>query len=177
MVAFPKPKTVKLSQYEKAKIYQSKRANKLVNEILGSKQLSKDLKYALRMPKVKRKAKKRVKLPSIRKLTLKADKLFSVFIRQRDKECVLCHSKLNLTCGHLIKRGKRSVRWDEINCHCLCMGCNWKDNFDHDVYVAYFIREYGELMYLDLVDRSRGIFKPTREYLQSIIEKYDIKKT
>lgn len=165
MISFPKPVKVKESQLAKA--YRQAREHR-------EKMWAKPPIFILKRKLVKKKS-KRVKLPSIRKLILKADKLFSLFIRQRDLKCVLCGSTSSLTNGHLVKRGKKQVRWDELNCHCLCMGCNWKDNFDHDVYVLWFIKNYGALPYQDLVEKSRGVFKPSREYLLEIIKRYETK--
>ena len=163
--SFPKP-VKKIKDF----MAESKRRNdKLREKYLQS------IKNGILRPKKKVVKKKRVKLPTIRKLILHADKLFSLFIRNRDKRCVLCGTTLNLTCGHLIKRGKKAVRWSEINCFCLCSGCNYRDNFDHDIYVAWFIRKYGEENYLYLVERSRGVFKPSREYLNAIIKQYEDK--
>ena len=152
---FQKPKTVKLSAYERML------------------ERAKNKRVAV---KVKRKAKKRVKLPSIRKLVLKADQVFARFIRERDgNKCVLCGSTNNPTCGHLIKRGKKPTRYSEMNCNCLCMGCNYKDNFEHDHYVMWFIKQYGVEKYEMLIELSKEFHKWTREELLEIISMYDNK--
>ena len=163
--SFPKP-VKKIKDF----MAESKRRNdKLREKYLQS------IKNGILRPKKKVVKKKRVKLPTIRKLILHADKNFSVFIRQRDLRCVLCGSTTQLTNGHLIKRGKKSVRWDDKNCNCLCMGCNYKDNFEHDHYVVWWINKYSPLKYEQLVERSKGIFKPSREYLNAIIKQYEDK--
>lgn len=72
------------------------------------------------------KHKKRSILPSIKSLKRKADSLFSKFIIVRDRKCVLCHSTISLTNGHLIKRGVMATRYHEQNCNCLCAKCNFK---------------------------------------------------
>lgn len=99
---------------------------------------------------VKKKA-SRIKVVPLKKLVEKADKVFSVFIRERDmRKCVLCGSEVNSTCGHLIKRGKKRVRWDENNCFCLCSICNFRDKVDtdyHGKYVAWYIERYGIARY------------------------------
>lgn len=121
-----------------------------------------------------KKAGKRKKLPSISSLKKKADNLFSLFIRERDKRCVIGGGKCrgSLQCGHLIKRGKMATRYDEVNCNCLCEYHNYLDNFDHDIYVSWFLRNYGALMYQDLVERSRGIRQMKRLDFMDIISKY-----
>jgi len=121
------------------------------------------------------KKKKRAKLPSIKSLKAKADRLFSLYIRKRDKnKCVLCNSHKDIQCGHLIKRGKMATRYDEINCHALCSSCNYKDNFEHDHYVLWFLKSYGALPYQDLVDRSKLLVKANREFFNNIIDKYSV---
>lgn len=52
------------------------------------------------------------------------DKLFSRYIRLRDKVCQRCGSVRNLQCSHYHGRRKRSVRYDEDNCCALCFGCH-----------------------------------------------------
>lgn len=117
--------------------------------------------------------KKRIKLPSIPSLVKKADIVFAKYIRERDgNRCVLCGSTKNPTCGHLVKRGKKTTRYSEINCHCLCMACNYKDNFEHDHYVVYFLNKYGEGKYKLLIEYSKEFHKWTREELYQIISKY-----
>jgi hypothetical protein len=138
------------------------------------------------IPKVKRakklrrmtykggKKKKRAILPSLSSLKRKADSLFSKFIINRDKKCVLCNSTYNLTNGHLIKRGNMSTRYDEINCHCLCSKCNfkdWKVRSYHDVYIAWFIKSYGTPFYYNLVNKI-GIKQMKRQDYLEIIKKY-----
>jgi len=152
---FPKPVKRVESQLEKVKRYRAKALKKLVG--------------ARKRPGKR----KRVRLPKLSTLMRKADSLFSQFIRARDKKCVLCGTVKNLTAGHLIKRGKKSVRFDENNVNCLCSGCNYKDNFEHDLYVSWWLREYGTTPYQDLVDRSKVLQKVSREWLNEIIAKYD----
>jgi len=51
------------------------------------------------------------------------DKLFSKFIRLRDKVCQRCGGT-NIACAHFHGRAKKSVRWDEDNACGLCFGCH-----------------------------------------------------
>ena len=59
-----------------------------------------------------------------------ADKLFSDYIRERDKwTCQRCFSKYQpptsgLHCSHFHGRGKKSVRWDIENAAAMCWGCH-----------------------------------------------------
>lgn len=73
------------------------------------------------MPKTKRK-----------KLIDKLDKVFSLYVRQRNAvneiaECFTCgkqdHYK-KLQNGHFQSRKHYATRWDEVNCQVQCAGCN-----------------------------------------------------
>lgn len=80
----------------------------------------------------------------------KADAAFSVFIRNRDKECVVCGKTEDLTCGHLFSRVAYSTRWDELNCHCQCVECNLSHEYDAQPFTSWFIRKFGIETYDDL---------------------------
>ena len=57
----------------------------------------------------------------------KADKYFSLFIRERDKDkgCVTCGKFTdNKDCGHFLSRRFESTRFDEKNAHGQCQKCN-----------------------------------------------------
>jgi len=131
--------------------------------------------------KVKFKASKK-KLPSIKSLKTKADKVFSLFIRNRDgNKCVLCGSTKNVQNGHLIKRGKMSVRYNTWNCHALCSQCNYRDNFEPWHYVNWFLSFYdnqgigkhGQGNYEFLINKSKQLVKANREFFEEVIEKYE----
>lgn len=121
--------------------------------------------------KMARKGKKR--LPSIKSLKTKADATFSIWIRARDKNtCVICHSRENIQCGHLIKRGKMATRYNELNCHALCSSCNYKDNFEPQHYLSWFLLEHGKDWYIYLVNFSKVIKQMKRIDFEEIIKKY-----
>lgn len=115
---------------------------------------------------------KRKRKLSLRGLLKKADLVFSKWVRAREPKCVLCGSTTNLQAGHLIKRGKRAVRFDPLNVHTLCSGCNYRDNFDHDQYVRWFLINYGSKQYIKLISDGDKIKKFTRIELEEIIYKY-----
>lgn len=54
----------------------------------------------------------------------KCDRLFSIYIRARDKVCQKCGRVENLQCAHLVSRGYMNTRWDDRNAIALCMGCH-----------------------------------------------------
>jgi hypothetical protein len=51
------------------------------------------------------------------------DKLFSQFIRTRDKVCQRCGGEAQHA-AHFHGRSAKSVRWDEDNACALCFGCH-----------------------------------------------------
>lgn len=54
-----------------------------------------------------------------------ADRLFSLYIRQRDKRCLRCgKTDATLQCHHLLGRAYRKVRFDPRNGASVCYGCH-----------------------------------------------------
>ena len=147
-----------------------------IKKALKSRQAIKDriAKYKRVHPLGAKKKKSKHKLPSIKSLKLRADKVFSIFIRNRDNnKCSLCGSTTNIQCGHLIKRGKMSTRYNVWNCHALCSGCNYKDNFEPQHYISWFLHKEGEVAYLSLVELSKEIKQMKRQDFLDIIKKYE----
>ena len=84
----------------------------------------------------------------------KADKVFSDYIRTRDNwTCVRCkrhdpvttEQKSALQCSHYFGRARESVRFNEQNADCLCMGCHqfWGSTNRED-YRAFKIKQLGQ---------------------------------
>jgi hypothetical protein len=89
----------------------------------------------------------------------KLDSIVSEYIRLRDGKCVVCNSKDDLTNGHLFSRGSYSLRWDirsDGNCHCQCLICNFKHEYDAYPYTNWYIKKFG----MDRYDELH------REYMQ-----------
>ena len=102
------------------------------------------------------------------KLEAKADRVFSQYIRLRNADnngivhCFTCGKPLKWRghggndgsaahCGHYIKRTKRALRFNEINCQVQCLRCN---NFLHGndgVFRRNLVYKYGEekILYLE----------------------------
>lgn len=123
------------------------------------------------IPKPARTAKKkRVKLESYKSLVQKADKAFSLYIRQKyNNTCVTCGSKKNPTCSHLISRTKRSVRWHVMNAVTQCAPCNFKHEYYPEALTQWWINENGLSAYNILIIRSNQVKKHTRDELKEII--------
>jgi len=54
----------------------------------------------------------------------KADRLFSLKIRERDKGCQSCGSTDRLQCAHIFSRRYHSIRWYLLNALALCAKCH-----------------------------------------------------
>ncbi|MBD3194074.1 MAG: recombinase [Candidatus Lokiarchaeota archaeon] len=117
--------------------------------------------------------KTRSKKPSLKVLKKKAWKVFSEYIRRRDKGiCITCGKKDNwqlMHAGHF-KHGK--LDFDEVNINCQCVSCNRFKHGRLDVYAEKLIEKHGHLVLSDLVKRSNEIKKHSRDELEIIIEKY-----
>jgi hypothetical protein len=72
------------------------------------------------------------------------------------------------TPGHLISRGKESVKWDLYNVHEQCSGCNARHEHYPEIYTAWFVRNGGEQAYIDLEARSYKIAKLTLDDLETL---------
>ncbi len=84
--------------------------------------------------------------------TDKADKMFSLYIRTRDKwTCRRCRRKheegsRGLHCSHYFGRGKETVRFDPRNCDALCFACHnlWGHGDERDRYTEFKKKQLGE---------------------------------
>jgi hypothetical protein len=116
------------------------------------------------------------KKKTVSQLKRSLDKLFSIFIRMRDKGiCYTCGSRQDWKYqqnGHFISRGKMATRYDEKNCHCQCVSCNVFQNGRYPEYAERLIKEYGEGIISDLVKKGRQIKRFTTKELEESIEHY-----
>jgi len=120
------------------------------------------------MGKKTRKTKKTARQRAIKK----ADDAFSLYIRTRDKRCVLCGKETELTAGHLITRSRWSVRYDEDNVFCQCTSCNLKHEYYPEIFTAWYISRFGEKKYEELVIKSQQPKKYTTQELLELAEYY-----
>lgn len=109
----------------------------------------------------------------LKSLKNKAWKLFSEYIRRRDKgTCFTCGDKRpwkSQNAGHF--RHKR-LDFDEININCQCVRCNKWLHGNLAVYGVRLVEKYGLERIKDLHKRADE-FKPyTKEQLEIIIARY-----
>ena len=117
------------------------------------------------------------KKPTVSRLKKEADKAFSVFIRQRDRECYTCLKRMfwtNLQCGHFISRAKSATRYDEFNCRAQCMSCNIWRRGNLAEFAARLIQENGLIRFNELIQKGRTTKQFTVKELQRIIERYAV---
>jgi len=82
----------------------------------------------------------------------RADRLFSLWIRQRDAvdgvcRCMTCgtpHAWRSIHAGHFISRGKENTRYNEKNVHAQCVSCNSFGEGMQYEYGKAIDRKYGE---------------------------------
>lgn len=55
-----------------------------------------------------------------------ADRLFSLYIRKRDKVCVICEREPAAQCAHLISRRYYALRWNPENAVGACAFCHMR---------------------------------------------------
>jgi len=104
-----------------------------------------------------------------KKLVKKLDEVFSLYIRQRDKKCVLCGTTENLQAGHVITRTKYSVRWDENNVFCQCRACNYRHEYNPEIFIMWYIQKYGNAAMQNLIRKSNNLVKYKNSDLKEMI--------
>lgn len=103
-------------------------------------------------PQPKQKTKKVNRKTVVKKL----DTIVSQYIRLRDKQCVICGSKESLTNGHIFTRTNYSTRWDTTkdgNCHCQCMGCNLRHEYDSYPFYTWYMNKFSKKKFDKLHER------------------------
>lgn len=133
------------------------------------------LSYPLPAPKPVREFKRRKrKKPTTRMMLEKqADTLVREIVLDRDLFCVCPaprkgHSNI-MQCGHLVTRGKESVKWDLWNCNAQCSSCNMRHENNWEYYDDWFLLEFGEKERLRLSADSYVVRKLTVDELETLI--------
>ncbi len=106
---------------------------------------------------------------------LKADKYFSLYIRERDKDkpCCTCGKRSNLKdAGHFISREKEATRYDEKNVHGQCQECNrfkYGKQYEHSLHID---KLYGKGTAESLLLKSRMTCKRNQFDYEMIAEEF-----
>jgi hypothetical protein len=116
--------------------------------------------------------------PKIEKFTTirnRLDKKMSIYIRKRDRRCVVCGSTENLNNGHYISRVYFMIRWDDRNCNTQCASCNVIHEYDPEPYRQWMKERYGEHLIQELTELAHCGLKLSRDDLYSIEKDLDKK--
>lgn len=126
-------------------------------------------------------AKKALTEYSISQLKNKADKIFSLWIRARDKKCFTCGSTDNLQNGHYIPRNCLELRYDVRNNHAQCVGCNVFKKGNYTVYSLKMMQKYGDNILYELDEivkkyKADGLRKYPKQFYIDVITRYSPKE-
>ena len=109
-----------------------------------------------------------VKRKSRTTLRNKADKLFSLAIRNRDDHCLACGSAFRLQCAHIVSRRYGATRWSMDNAVCLCARCHLKYTHDPLGWEEWVDDRFGKGRLVQLKLRARqGVAKVD---LEAVVE-------
>lgn len=115
---------------------------------------------------------------SISKLKRKADQVFSLWIRTRDKgRCFTCGEQKPISKmqnGHFVSRSYNSLRYDELNCHCQCMACNIFKHGAMDTYALHLQDTYGPAVLRYFAKKKLEVHTLKESELENIIIKYKV---
>lgn len=125
-----------------------------------------------------------MKVKSIKNLKKEADRVFSIFIRLRDRDtlgetvCYTCGHKgdmKKMQNGHFVPRQYLPTRYNEINCHAQCYACNMLYNGQPSAYAERLRKEFGDwvVSYLEKLRRQVVVNFP----YQLVIDYYKQKLT
>jgi len=76
--------------------------------------------------------------------------------------------------GHFVSRQHNSLRYDEKNCHCQCVGCNMFKSGATDAYALHLTDTYGKEILRYFATKKREMHQFTPKELEEIIEKYSV---
>lgn len=122
----------------------------------------------------------KTKANSVSELKKKADKVFSIWIRNRDSVdgyavCFTCGVPKPISqmqAGHFVSRRVNLLRYDEKNVHAQCYSCNVMKHGDLYTYAKKLDEYYGQGTADSLHDQRFTTHKFTVAELQQIIERY-----
>ena len=115
---------------------------------------------------------KQSKPKSVRKLKKELDRVFSLYVRNRDrKTCFTCGRPANQA-GHFISRSHNSTRYDELNTNAQCVSCNIFKHGNHAEYAYRLIQKYGRNKFESLIKRGREIKQFKTKELAILIQRY-----
>ena len=107
------------------------------------------------------------------------DKVFSLYVRTRDRGmCITCGRVAEVKevqAGHYVSRSHLSLRWDEKNVNCQCVGCNVFKHGSLDTYALRLREMYGDGILRELNAKKHQMKQWTPNELQELITIYEKK--
>jgi hypothetical protein len=117
-----------------------------------------------------------MKKESLSALKKKLDSVFSLFIRYRDRgrcyTCGMVKEPSEMQAGHYISRTCLALRFDEMNVHCQCYGCNCMKHGDIITYREHLVKDYGLESVERLESRRHESVKLTSAWYHDMIDHY-----
>lgn len=134
----------------------------------------------LRKKKEKEKNRKTKKLENKRfsrqNLIKEADRVFSIYIRERDRgvPCITCWKSWeeNHQCGHFMSRRHLATRWTEKNAHGQCPKCNMWGAGEQYLHALAIEKKYGEWTAERIKNLAESTDKVTDDEVLEVIRKY-----
>lgn len=119
---------------------------------------------------------------SVSVLKKKADKVFSIYVRNRDSEdglaqCFTCPALkpiAQMQAGHFVSRRVNILRFDPLNVHVQCYSCNVMRHGDLYTYAKKLDETYGNGTADKLHAQRFSTHKFTIDELKKIIEEYTL---
>lgn len=110
----------------------------------------------------------------------KADKVFSLFIRNRDcpegvGRCISCGKTVTpktCDCGHFIPRQHTAARYDERNCAAQCYECNRMKGGNLAGFTIGLVERYGDGVIEELKTEKHSTVKLSESDFKKIIRRY-----
>ena len=115
---------------------------------------------------------KQSKPKSVRELKKELDRVFSLYIRNRDRKICFTCGKPGNQAGHFISRSHNSTRYSELNVAAQCLSCNIFKHGNHAEYAYRLIQKYGRKEFEHLIKRGREIKQFRAKELEILIQKY-----
>lgn len=95
------------------------------------------------------------KRASEKTLTGRADRAFSIYIRQRDGTCQIqhegCEGTNNLQCCHGFSRRYHAIRWDERNAFAGCRTCHMYHTAHPEEWYCWLAERWGDELYTEML--------------------------
>lgn len=107
-----------------------------------------------------------------KRLVAELDKLFSLYIRTRDKRrtggaCVFGCGMIEVA-FHFVTRAKHSVRWDDRNAVGSCSGSNFRYEFDPHFAIRWYMDNAGREAYEKLVQDGNKVARFSLDDLERL---------